>query len=97
MHSCANRRDSDDDEQLELFKANETLVLHEISPARKRTMRSKKSFAEKIKMMRLENVVQRNLVRAAGASSDVLQKDGGAEMIQQLKDKFALTTSRREF
>ena len=48
-------------------------------------------------MMRLENVVQRNLVRAAGASSDVLQKDGGAEMIQQLKDKFALTTSRREF
>eukprot|EP00731_Ephydatia_muelleri_P014605 Em0008g325a len=76
--------DSDNDEQLELFKANETFVLHEISPARKRTMRSKKSFAKK--MMRLENVVQRNLVRAAGASSDVLQKDGGAEMIQQLKD-----------
>ena len=32
--------DSDNDEQLELFKANETLILHGISPARKRTMRS---------------------------------------------------------
>ena len=31
-------------------------------------------------------MVQRNLVRAAGASSDVLQKHDGAEMIQQLKD-----------
>ena len=40
--------DSNNDEQLELFKANETLVLHGISPTRKRAMQSKKSFAEKM-------------------------------------------------
>ena len=41
-------------------------------------------------------MVQRNLVLAAGASSDVLLRDDGSEMIKQLKDKFASSTSRSE-
>ncbi|KAL5484241.1 hypothetical protein EMCRGX_G020703 [Ephydatia muelleri] len=39
---------------------------------------------------------KRNLVLAAGASSDVLIRDDGAAMIEQLRDKFASSTSRSE-
>ena len=94
LNTPVETEDSDIDEQLELLKANETLVLHGISPARKRTMRSNKALAKKL--MRLDNMVQRNLVLAAGASSDVLIRDDGAEMIEQLRDKFASSTSRSE-
>ena len=94
LNTPIETEDSDIDEQLELLKANETLVLHGISPARKRTMRSNKALAKKL--MRLDNMVQRNLVLAAGASSDVLIRDDGAAMIEQLRDKFASSTSRSE-
>ena len=75
-----------------LLKANETLALHGISPVRKRTMRNSKSISQKI--TRIDDLVQRSLILAAGAHTEVLPGDDGAEIIQQLKDKFALTKSK---
>ena len=83
---------SEPDDEIELFKVHETLVLHGISPVRKRTIRSSKRISQKI--TRIDDVVQRNLILAAGADTE--PGDDGAEIIQQLKDKFALTKLRSE-
>ena len=48
LSTLVETEDSDIDEQLELLKANETLVLHGISPARKRIMRRNKALAKKL-------------------------------------------------
>lgn len=42
------------------------------------------------------DVVKMSLLLSTRASSDELHTDDGAEMMQQLKDKFSLTKSRSE-
>ena len=77
-----------------LHKINKMLSSQEVSPIRKRYIHSQRYVQEKCR--RLMEVVEENIQLATGARPDALHADHGAEIIQQLKEKFALTKSRSE-
>ena len=77
-----------------LHNINKTLSSQEVSPIRKRYIHSQKYVAEKCR--RLMEVVEENIQLATGARPEAVHTDDGAEIIQQLKEKFALTKSRSE-
>ena len=96
--SAADTEDSDTDDVLpadvQLLAVNEVLELEGISPVGgKRRTRSYKYVKEKVR--RVEDVIRKKVLFAVGAG-DKMPQDDGREMIQQLKEKYASTTSRSE-
>ncbi|KAL5515849.1 hypothetical protein EMCRGX_G001083 [Ephydatia muelleri] len=77
-----------------LRKINETLSSQEVSPFRKRYIHSQRYVAEKSR--RLMEAVEENIQLATGARPEAVHTDDDAEILQQLKEKFALTKSRSE-
>ena len=81
-------------DSLAIRKINKTLSSQEVSPFRNRYIHSQRYVAEKSR--RLMKVVEENIQIATGARPEAIHTDDGAETIQQLKEKFTLTKSRRD-